>query len=428
MSPTFRQNGVVKLSRSPLTVNELSSAPLGRTILLIASGIVALLLITDVVSLLSEADPAQQMVRATEVMVSGAFTLALGLLWVRTRIAVVASVLAMILALVVGKYLFALLVVPLLLGLVTLTQTRKFSFRYFLVTLAWSISIVVVRSYDVGFLILLIPLLAAAYFVALFARKYQEQREADRKRIEDLRIKQQEAVDAERKAIARDLHDIVAHDITVISMQAKAAGFSGDPAVAQAALKVIGATSREALQDLRVMLNVLRKDGPATRVDGSLVDSAGNAASSLEILIGVEVFAERLVDLGHPTETKVDPKLASLPQSAQTALYRVLQESTTNIVKHAEPDAPCRIEALVVGNRIWLEVANALPRLSTDQGFGSGGHSSGIVGMSDRMATFGGTLSAQRVRGDWVVRAELPASTLGMGKGHHVEQTGGQRI
>ncbi len=318
----------------------------------------------------------------------------------------------MVLALMVGTYLLSLLVVPLLLGLVTLTQTRRFSFRYLCVTLLWAISIVVVRSYDVGFIIIFVPLVAIAYFVALFARKYQEQRESDRKRIEDLRRKQQEAVEAERKAIARDLHDIVAHDITVISMQAKAAGFSGDPAVAQAALKVIGNTSKEALQDLRVMLNVLRSDGPATRVDGSLVDSAGNAASSLEILIGVEVFAERLIDLGHPTKTMADPRLAGLPQSAQAALYRVLQESTTNIVKHAEPHAACRIEALVVGDRVWLEIANSLPRHVMDQGFDIGGHSSGIVGMSDRMAAFGGTLSAKRVRDDWVVRAELPATTI----------------
>jgi signal transduction histidine kinase len=318
----------------------------------------------------------------------------------------------MILSLVVGKYLFALLVVPLLLGLVTLTQIRKFSLRYLCIALVWGILIVVARPLDVGFLVLLVPLILLAYFVALFARKFQEQRESDRRRIEDLRRKQQEAVEAERKAIARDLHDIVAHDITVISMQAKAAGFSGDPAVAQAALKVIGNTSKEALQDLRVMLNVLRSDGPATRVDGSLVDSAGNAASSLEILIGVEVFAERLIDLGHPTKTMVDPRLAGLPQSAQAALYRVLQESTTNIVKHAEPHASCRIEALVVGDRVWLEIANSLPRHVMDQGFDNGGHSSGIVGMSDRMAAFGGTLSAKRVRGDWVVRAELPATTI----------------
>lgn len=412
MRPDIDENGAVTLPPSTSVALRPSSAPLGRTVLLIVSGIVALLLITDIVTLIGESEPDRFRERAVATLVSGAFALALGLLWVSARVAVAVSILAMILGLIAGAYLFAMLVVPLLLGLVTLTQTRRFSFRYLCVTLLWVISIVVVRSYDVGFIIIFLPLLAVAYFVALFARKYQEQREADRKRIEELHRKQREAVEAERKAIARDLHDIVAHDITVISMQAKAAGFSGDPAVAQAALKVIGATSKEALQDLRVMLNVLRSDGPATRLDGSLVDPAGNAASSLEILIGVEIFAERLVDLGHPTKTMADPKLAGLPQSAQAALYRVLQESTTNIVKHAERDAPCRIEALVVGDRVWLEVANKLPRHVMDPAFDNGGHSSGIVGMSDRMAAFGGTLSAKRVRGDWVVRAELPADII----------------
>lgn len=413
MSPRLGENGAVnRFISAPDATSEQSSSTLGRKILLVATSVVALLLVTDVVTLVSEPDPARFQAQATDAIVNATFALALGLLWVRTRYAVIVSTVAMALTAFTGAYMFALLIVPLLVGIVTLTETRKFSLRYLCVTALWPILIVVVRSYDVGFLIIIIPLVVAAYFVAVFARKFQEQREADRKRIEELRRKQQEAVEAERKAIARDLHDIVAHDITVISMQAKAAGFSGDPAVAQAALKVIGATSKEALQDLRVMLNVLRSDGPATRLDGSRVDPAGNAASSLEILIGVEIFAERLVDLGHPTKTMADPKLAGLPQSAQTALYRVLQESTTNIVKHAERDAPCRIEALVVGDRVWLEIANKLPRRVMDQGFDSGGHSSGIAGMSDRMAAFGGTLSANRVRGDWVVRAELPADII----------------
>lgn len=399
---------------SPITVaaKEQSSSSLGRKILLVASGFVALLLGTDIVTLLNETDPALFVSFAKAVAVNATFALALGLLWVRTRYAVIVSIVAMTLAAFTGAYLYSLLIIPLLVGLVTLTETRKFSLRYLCITGLWPILIIVVRSYDVGFLIIIIPLVAAAYFIAIFVRKFQEQREADRERIEELRRKQREAVEAERKAIARDLHDIVAHDITVISMQAKAAGFSGDPAVAQAALKVIGATSKEALQDLRVLLNVLRSDGQATRLDGSIVDKAGNAASSLEILIGVEIFAERLVDLGHPTKTMADPKLAGLPQSAQAALYRVLQESTTNIVKHAERDAPCRIEALIVGDRVWLEVANKLPGRVIDQGFDNGGHSSGIVGMANRMAAFGGTLSAQGVRGDWVVRAELPAKIL----------------
>lgn len=413
MSPRMGENGAVsRIVFAPDATSENSSSTLGRKILLLASGVVALLLVTDIVSLLGESDVAKFQDRLTDTIVNGAFALSLGLLWVRTGYAVAVSAVAMTMSAFTGTYMVALLVVPLLVGIVTLTETRKYSLRYLCVTGLWPILIVVARPNDLGFLVVIIPFVVTAYFVARFARKYQEQRVADRKRIKDLRRKQQEAIEAERKAIARDLHDIVAHDITVISMQAQAAGFSGDPAVAQAALKVIGNTSKEALQDLRVMLNVLRSDGPATRMDGSLVDSAGNAASSLEILIGVEIFAERLVDLGHPTKTTVDPRLAGLPQSAQAALYRVLQESTTNIVKHAEQNAACRIEAFVVADRVLLEVANALPRQAVNQGGEVGGPSSGIVGMSDRMAAFGGTLSAKRVRGDWVVRAELPAASI----------------
>lgn len=414
MGSQLSDNGGVKLSLPFLsgTKDAASPYPIGRKILLVASGIAVLLLGTDILTFLGATDPVVARRAELAVIVSALFVAALGLLWVRTMYAVVVSIIAMVASVWTGQYLFALFVVPFLVGMVTLAEVRKFSLRYFAVTVAWAAAIAVARPLDIGFLILVVPLIGLAYAIAYFSRKIQAQREADRIRLADMRRKQQEAVDAERKAIARDLHDIVAHDITVISMQAKAAEFSGDPAVAQAALKVIGATAKEALQDLRVMLNVLRSDGPATRVGGSLVDSAGNAASSLEILIGVELFAERLMDLGHPTQISVDPRLAGLPQSAQAALYRILQESTTNIVKHAERRAPCRIEALVAGDRVWLEVANRLPVGNGMSGVARSEHSSGIVGMTDRMAAFGGTLAAKRQRGDWVVRAELPAAII----------------
>lgn len=391
-----------------------STYPVSRKILLVMSGIIALFFITDIVTLLGAQDPEFARRSAIATAVSGSFVLTLGLLWHKTTYSVVGVVFAMFISLWSGEYLVSLLVVPFLGAMIVLSETRRYANLYFIGALIWAGLIVVKRPLDVGFLGLLVPLLGLAYFAATFARRLGAQREADRIRIAELKRKQREAVEAERKAIARDLHDIVAHDITVISMQAKAAEFSGDPAVAQAALKVIGATSKEALQDLRVMLNVLRSDGPATRVEGSLVDSAGNAASSLEILIGVEVFADRLIDLGHPTKTVADARLVALPQSAQAALYRVLQESTTNIVKHAEPGATCRIEAKMSGESVWLEVANELPSPTMNFKAGRDEHSSGITGMTDRMATFGGTLSARRQGGDWVVRAELPATILNL--------------
>lgn len=389
------------------------SFPASRKILLVMSGIVLLFFITDALTFLGLIGSPKAQAAGMSALASGLFALSLGLMWSRTNYSVIVVSAAMLLSLWTGSYFLALFVVPFLGAMIVMNETRKYAIRYFIGALLWAALIVVVRPLDVGFLGLLVPLIGLAYFAATFARKVGAQREADRIRIAELKRKQQEAVEAERKAIARDLHDIVAHDITVISMQAKAAEFSGDPAVAQAALKVIGATSKEALQDLRVMLNVLRTDGPATRVDGSLLDSAGNAASSLEILIGVEVFAERLIDLGHPTKTMTDPRLAALPQSAQAALYRVLQESTTNIVKHASSAAVCQIQAIVIGDRVILEVSNELTSMAMNAGFGRDEHSSGITGMIDRMATFGGTLSAKRHLGDWVVRAELPATALG---------------
>ncbi|MBB2995219.1 sensor histidine kinase [Paeniglutamicibacter cryotolerans] len=340
---------------------------------------------------------------------------ALSLMWFRPLYSVLALVVAMALSVMAGEYILTLFVVPLILVLITLAEGRKLSVPLLAATGAWCLSIVLVRPYDLGLLVLLAPLLAIAYIFSRTAKRVLGERERDRERIAAARLRQREAVEAERKAIARDLHDIVAHDITIIAMQARAAGFSGNADVGQEALKVIGDTAKEALQDLRVMLNVLRTDGPVTRTGEALDESAANAASSLEILIGIEHFANRLTELGYRVRTEADPSMAGLSQSAQTALYRVLQESTTNIVKHAGTGALCRIEATVIDGRAHLEVANSLTLMGGSMLDTPGHLSSGIVGMVDRMGTFGGTLSAGKVDREWLVRAALPMPALASG-------------
>lgn len=377
-------------------------------VLIVSTGIILVLLATDAITLVTEPDPVEAGRRLGGLIVGVACLLALGLLWFRGTFAVVATSVAMVLSLITGEYILTLFIVPLILMLTTLVESSRFSALFLATTGIWCLAIVLVRPYDLGLLILLAPLLSVAYLVSRIAKRVLGERERDRERIAEARRRQFEAVEAERKAIARDLHDIVAHDITVIAMQARAAAFSGNPEVAQEALKVIGDTAKEALQDLRVMLNILRSDGPATRTGESLDESAANAASSLEILIGIEHFANRLTELGYRVKTKADPSMDGLSQSAQTALYRVLQESTTNIVKHAGAHSACRIEATVVDGRAYLEVVNALPTPGGSE-FDEVGHlSSGIVGMVDRMAAFGGTLSAGVIEQEWVVRATLP--------------------
>lgn len=376
--------------------------------LIAGSAITLVFLVTDIFTFFTEPDPAEFDRRLGGLLIGAGCLVALCLLWYRALYAVVVMAATMFLSVAVGDYVYPLLIVPLVLVLTTLMESRKFSALFLGVTGVWCLLIVLVRPFDLGLLILLAPLLAIAFMVSRTVKKILGERERDRERIAAARLRQKEAVEAERKAIARDLHDIVAHDITVIAMQARAAGFSGNAEVAQESLKVIGDTAKEALQDLRVMLNVLRTDGPVTRTGEALDESAANAASSLEILIGIEHFANRLTELGYRVKTKADPLMDGLSQSAQTALYRVLQESTTNIVKHAGPKSLCRIEATVIDGRAYLDVANSLT-LSGGSTFDGPEHlSSGIVGMVDRMGTFGGTLSAGPEGREWLVRAALP--------------------
>lgn len=365
-------------------------------------------LATDIATFVGDPDPNMLVRRLSGILAGAASLLALILMWFRPVYAVLALIAAMGLSLAGGEYILLLFVVPLILVLITLAEDRRLSIPLLVASGLWCVAIVLIRPYDLGFLIVLAPLLVLSYMFSRTAKRVLNERERDRERIAVARARQREAVEAERKAIARDLHDIVAHDITVIAMQARAARFSGDADVAQESLRVIGDTAKEALQDLRVMLNVLRSDGLMVSSGGALDESAANAASSLEILIGIEHFGNRLIELGYQVQSSADPAMDTLSQSAQTALYRVLQESTTNIVKHAGANASCRIEAAVVDGLAYLEVANTLAR-NTGTMLDAPGHlSSGIVGMADRMGTFGGTLSAGAVGREWLVRATLP--------------------
>ncbi|SDJ31362.1 Signal transduction histidine kinase [Actinokineospora alba] len=199
------------------------------------------------------------------------------------------------------------------------------------------------------------------------------------------------AVGEERLRIARELHDIVAHGMSVIAVKASVANHvaESNPAEARVALVDIEATSREALADLRRMLGVLRstKDGvpvdpaPAPAGLADLADRAGMA--------GVKVDLEvRGVD--------------DLPDGVGLSVYRIVQEALTNVVRHA---APARCQVTVDGTEgvVTIDV--------TDDGPGGSvaGSGHGLIGMRERVSLYGGEFSAgPRPEGGFAVHARLP--------------------
>jgi signal transduction histidine kinase len=200
-------------------------------------------------------------------------------------------------------------------------------------------------------------------------------------------------VDAERLRIARELHDVVAHTIATINVQAGVAAHVIDkqPEAAAQALETIKTTSREALRELRSILGVLR--APAD--EESRAPAPGLA--QLDALIATSD------DAGLPVRVEVSGERRPLPPTVDLAAYRIVQESLTNVLRHAG-QATAAVRLAYAPDELAIEV--------TDTGRGAGavaGTGHGIAGMRERVSALHGELEAASLAdGGFRVRARLP--------------------
>jgi signal transduction histidine kinase len=240
-------------------------------------------------------------------------------------------------------------------------------------------------------------LFAAAYLFGSTVRNrrlYSEQLEAratelERSRHEDA----QRAVADERLRIAQELHDVVAHSMGVIAVQAGVGAhvIDSDPAEAKRSLEAISKTSRTTLTEIRRMLGVLREDA-----DASYVPAPG--------LGDLSRLVEEVGAAGLRVEVRTEGERAELPPALDLTAYRIVQEALTNVLKHAG-----RAEAVVVVG--YDEQALRLEITDDGRGIngvdGVGGH--GLIGMRERVGVFGGAFDAgPRVGGGFRVSATLP--------------------
>ena len=230
-------------------------------------------------------------------------------------------------------------------------------------------------------------------------RKYAAELEDRATRLEREREeKARRAVADERARIARDLHDVVAHHVSVMVVQAGGARrvLKAQPAQARSALESIEATGRQALAEMRRLLGVLRTNG-----DGARPLEPRPGIDQLESLVA------QLADAGLTVELAVEGEPRPLPAGVDLSAYRIIQEALTNTLKHAGP-ARARTVVRYRDSDLEIEV--------TDNGRGGSdgreeapGHGQGLVGMRERAALFGGELRAgPRPGGGYSVTARLP--------------------
>ena len=215
---------------------------------------------------------------------------------------------------------------------------------------------------------------------------------------EDLRARATaQAVTAERLRIARELHDMVAHSIGIIAIQAGVGSrvIDTQPAEARNALHVIEATSRETLSGLRRMLGALRRGGLDSEAEAAPLDPAPGLAD-LEALAATTMAAGVHVDVQWVGERR------TLPADLDLSAFRIIQEAVTNVVRHASTGA-CRVSIDCQERELSIEVV--------DDGRGgvTGGTGYGLVGMRERVGLLNGDLSVgPRPEGGFRVAARLP--------------------
>jgi signal transduction histidine kinase len=240
-------------------------------------------------------------------------------------------------------------------------------------------------------------------------RAYQSELEARLRLLETERDQASRiAVAQERGRIARELHDVVAHAVSVMVVQADGATYAlrNDPDLAERAVRTVSETGRGALAELRRLLDVLRNEEAA---DEPRVPQPSAAA--------LGELADRIREAGLLVELDVEGELTDLPAGVSLGVYRIVQESLTNALKHAGSGTAARVCVRRLDDVVEVEVsddaggrAHELIPAGEQGPVLLGGN--GLIGMRERAHVLGGTLQVGPLPGGgWLVHARLPMRT-----------------
>lgn len=254
---------------------------------------------------------------------------------------------------------------------------------------------------EVGVAAWVVAIVAAAEFVRVRREQWAAQRM-------ERAVAEKRRADEERLRMARELHDVLAHSISVINVQAGVglALLDSDPEQARTALTTIKAASKEALGEVRQVLDTLRTPGDAPRTPAPGLDR-------------LPELVEQAASTGLTVTVTTDGAHGAVPPGADLAAFRIVQEALTNVVRHSG-SRTADVGIAYEPGRIRLRIDDEGPATGTD----AGGSGNGLAGMRERAAALGGTIEAgTRPDGGFRVRAELPLSADGTGGAPHQKET-----
>jgi signal transduction histidine kinase len=238
------------------------------------------------------------------------------------------------------------------------------------------------------------------FYALLFGLPWVAGRAIQQRRVKDTQLEHEKgraaaAIVEERERIARELHDVVAHSISVMVLQARGGRrvLQSEPADARDAFATIERTGTQALDEMRRLLGILRT------TDEALALAPQPSLRQLGRLV------EQVRAAGLPVELAVEGEPRELPPGVDLSAYRIVQEALTNALKHAGP-ARARVVLRYGADDLELEIADDGARSSDASGSSSG---YGLIGMRERVSVYGGELRAGREPGGgYALRVRLP--------------------
>lgn len=258
---------------------------------------------------------------------------------------------------------------------------------------------------------------AFAGVAGLSLNAFRRRHESSTKRIEDLEVEQAKIRANERTLLAHELHDIVAHDVTIIAMQARRAEFVDDQKKTSEILEGIGNSAQQTLQDLRSLVLLLKEEdkasdaaGESATVGPSIIDLAelsGETTTAVGLVHDLDAVADALQSSGYEVKLTVQGEVARIPASLRQALRRTIRELGTNVLKHAVPASSVEVGLYVREGNVQLlatnDISDEKPIVSSK---------TGLEAMRARCRVFGGFVEAGEADREWTTSVTIPLDGL----------------
>lgn len=302
---------------------------------------------------------------------------------------------------------------------------RRWQLYFGIGCIAWLVWLVVqglMRWVDITFFGTII------LFVAAIGAVIGEFRMRHRKEVTELTELAEEARARERRLLARELHDVVAHELTVITMQSHVMQAASRQEDVEAARTAISATAGNALGELKRLLAVMNDDTAMLRVDRAdrmaeeaaaaqeaamLEPARASAGSPTGDDADLVPLVDRLVGQLEAVGFTVHPEVATspdLPRSITFAAGRLLREAATNVLKYGDTEVPVVMRAVTEGGEFVVDVVNGLPEVERAKVSQTG---LGLTGLAERVRLLGGHLELTSEDRTWRLRADIPLEVAG---------------